>query len=283
MPRYTHVNFDSISHLAATVEHLHTTDAYRKRGEASTSDYNPDFYGGWTMDEAIATGTNGGGWREGADLMPRVNVAHETLKGGLVDAPVILNSVAGFMPDVPTYLAGVPECMYQQEQQPVSPMLIRVAVHVGRSSPIEQEQIANRGAAIMAVLDQLSNEGYSVQLDAIWRNADGPTGISVETCIKHGCDHWSPESVAFALCHASFQRRLCWRIAENVNHGTGCGLTGDGYGNGMSADFSDYDLSFGYMTPSIGRDFNDIDSAVAEVKRSTIEQLEKLDIYQVAA
>ena len=283
MTRYTHINFDSISHLAATVEHLHTTDAYRKRGEASTSDYNPDFYGGWTMEEAIATGTNGGGWREGADLMPRVNVSHETLNGGFTEAPVINNAVAGFMPDVPTYLAGVPDCMHQVDSAPVSPTRIRVAVHVGRSSSIKQHQIANRGAAIMAVLDQLSKEGYSIQLDAIWRNSDGGTGLSVETCIKHGCDHWSPESVAFALCHAAFQRRLCWRIAENVNHGIGCGLTGASYGNGVAAEFNDYDLSFGYVTPSIGRGFTDIDTAVKTVKKSTIKQLEKLDVYQLAA
>ena len=120
------------------------------------------------------------------------------------------------------------------------------------------------------MLDQLSREGYSIELTALWRNSKYSKTASVETVIKHGCDHWSPESVAFALCHAAFQRRLCWRVAESMDKSAAI-ITGQNYGNGVDADYSEFDIHFGYVTKPYH--FENIDKAVENIKTEAIKQL----------
>jgi hypothetical protein len=224
------------------------------------------------MEQSIDCGLQGGKWEHGADNMPRLHIPHETLSGEALPQMQMVNDLQGFAPNVPAYLSGLPDDMFAFEEQDTGDKLIRVAVHVGRYALCEQEQILNRGAAIMAVLNQLSLEGYSIELWAIWRNKAHGGTVSIETCIKHGTDHWTPSSVAFALCHAAFQRRLCWRAAESLT-GKGGRVTNHGYGNGKDADFSDYDISFPYVDNVIDNAITTPASAVEYIKESTIQQL----------
>jgi len=229
--------------------------------------------GGFSMNDAVTTALNGGNWQDGANKMPSLAICHDRLHGHTSDESIIENNMFGFAPNVGAYLSGAPDNMMSFETAPTGDKLLRVAVHVGRIWSSEQHQVLNRGAAIMAVLDQLSREGFNIELWAIWRNDDDGEGISVETCIKHGNDFWTPSSVAFALCHIAFQRRLCWRVAESVERGqAGYGLSG--YGTGMSADFSDFDLSFGYVTEALK--YDTLDKALTTIKTSTDQQLKAL-------
>lgn len=276
---YTTLKFDSCGELAAHVEQLQANDT-RRHGTTSTDTDYPEFYGNWSIGKALTCGLAGGAWQEGAEAMPRLHMPHETLSGQPLDAPMIESDVAGFAPNVPAHLTGAPDSMFTMVDQPASDRLLRVAVHVGRVGSATQSAILNRGAAIMAVLDQLTKEGYSVELWALWRNDDYGIGCSIETCIKHSTDHWSPESVAFALAHAAFQRRLCWRVAESIDtaehaHGDGAGvrITDGGYGAGNSADFSDYDLAYGYVTTDVDRAIRSPESAVDYIKEVTLKQL----------
>ena len=271
--KYDIVRFDSVNDLAEHVETLETDDtrpANRGRDSGYTSDM--EFYGNWTIEDAIKTGREGGKWQEGADKMPRLHVPHETLSGAALPAPYLNNDIQGFAPNVPAYLSGTPDSMFDMIEQPAGDKLLRVAVHVGRYFKCSQNNILNRGSAIMAVLDQLSLEGYSIELHAVWRNSNSGVGVSVETCIKSGVDHWSPASVAFALCHASFQRRLCWRTAEGMTE-QGGSITADGYGSGFAAEFEDFDLSFGYVGKDTNDNFNTIGKAADYIKEITICQL----------
>lgn len=281
--QYDTIKFDSIYDLARHVDHLQTNNVTRPYGDNSTDEGwgSGDFYQ-WPMDDSIKNGLNGGGWQEGADAMPRIHVPHETLSGHKLDEPTIESDVCGFAPDVGGYLANTPECMFTQVAAPTSERLLKVAVHVGRYQGCEQQTILNRGAAIMAVLDQLSREGYAIELHAIWRNADEGRGASVETIVKHSGDPWAPESVAYALCHASFQRRLCWRVAESLTNG-GAIVTGEGYGNGTDARFDDFDLSYGYVLSNNERKMTTPKKAVAYIKEQTLNQLALLDKKAVAA
>lgn len=278
---YDTLKFDSVYELAHHVNYLQANDVDRPHGNSSTETNDPDFFQ-WPMEDAIQCGLNGGGWQEGADAMPRIHVPHETLSGHKLDEPTIESDVCGFAPNVGGYLAGTPECMFTQVQAPTSERLLKVAVHVGRYQGCEQSTILNRGAAIMAVLDQLSREGYAIELHALWRNANDGRGASIETIVKHSGDPWAPESVAYALCHASFQRRLCWRTMESMRNG-GAWLAGGGYGNGKSANFDDFDLSYGYVLPHNEIKMKTPKKAVAYIKEQTLNQLALLDQKAIAA
>jgi hypothetical protein len=265
--------FDSIGELGARVNELQTNRDRRRCGNESTNIYNSSFYGDMGIGAAIEMADAGGNWQEGADAMPVINIDHKALNGGEVETPTMFNNIQGFAPNVPGFLSGTPDSMLDMHEPLAGTKLLRVAVHVGRTHKAGQAQVLNRGAAIMAVLDQLSREGYSIELWAIWRNNDWEDTASVETCIKHGTDYWTPSSVAFALAHVAFQRRLCWRVAESMTDG-GQNLTDGGYGSGDGADFSDFDLSYGYMTaPS---DYRTTTSAIDNIKASTLAQLAKL-------
>ena len=264
------IRFNSICELGEHVENLMETKNIRLFGNSSTDRYSDT--GGLDLGEAVAMAKNGGHWQEGADLMPRVHVAHERLNGQPILAPSLVNNVQGFACNVPNYLNGLPDAMMDFQDDLQGEKLIKVAVHVGRVWSADQSQIMNRGAAIMAVLDQLSREGYSIELTALWRNtgAGGKHTASVETVIKHGCDHWAPESVAFALCHAAFQRRLCWRVVESM-HDSAAKITNQNYGNGRDAKYAEFDINFGYM--SYPEDYNSIEKATDNIKAQAIEQL----------
>jgi hypothetical protein len=261
--------FDSITELAARVNDLQANDT-RRCGDESTSIYPMEFYGNMNMKRALAIATDGGNWQDGADSMPTIDLDHSALNGGEMPTPTLTSNIYGFAPNVPAYLTGQPDSMLDLDEPMAGNKLLRVAVHVGRGHNAKQSQALNRGAAIMAVLDKLSKEGYSLEVWAIWRNTNGEDTASVETCIKHGCDFWSPASVAFALGHVAFQRRLCWRVAESMTDG-GQHLTSGGYGNGASADFSDFDLSYGYMIEHYS--YSTIDRAIDTIKDATLDQL----------
>ena len=267
------LKFDSVSELAQYVDNEQRNNGARLYGDHSTQVNNLSFYGDWTINQAIDCGLNGGDWKKGADAMPKLKIEHKTLNGGALPTPFIVTDLQGFAPNVPSYLSGQPDDMFDFIEQPSGNKLLKVAVHVGRYSECKQHTILRRGAAIMSVLSQLALEGYSIELWAIWRNTCDGSTASIETCIKHGVDLWSPESVAFALCHASFQRRLCWRAAESLT-GEGGIVTNDSYGSGIKADFSDYDLSYGYVTGAVDDQMKTEFSTVEYIKNETIRQLE---------
>lgn len=272
MSRPDRIIFDSVNELGRHVLDLDARpDDFPRAGRESTRKNDPDYYG-MPMEHAIDKALAGGSWREGADAMPKIDLGNLSLSGAAMAEPLFCNQVQGFAPNVPAYLTGEPESMFNFEEVEQGDKLLKVAVHVGRANSVEQREALNRGAAIMAVLDQLTKEGYSLELWAIWRNKDSDGHASVETMIKGSQDFWSPESVAFALCNVAFQRRLCWRVGESLTDG-GQNITYNGYGNGREATFPEFDLSYGYM--STDSKFSTPASAVREIKASTLQQLEK--------
>tara|TARA_R110002153_G_scaffold274037_1_gene446795 strand:+ start:34645 stop:35481 length:837 start_codon:yes stop_codon:yes gene_type:complete len=276
MVNYDSIYFDSITALGAHCDRLQQNNRDRKYGTASTASDDSAFYGGWSFKKALECAQNGGGWQKGAEMMPRVHVPNLTLKGRAIDTPYVDSDVVGFAPNVPAYINGVPDSMLSFNEAPQGNKLLRVAVAVGRCASTKQKHVLNRGAAIMAVLDQLSRDGYSIELWALWRNSNDGKGVSIETCVKHGTDVWSPESIAMALCHVSFQRRLCWRVAESIegqNHGAS--ITRSSYGNGYATEYDDFDLSFGYVKSPDLTGLNHIDTAIEAVKTVVIEQLKE--------
>jgi hypothetical protein len=271
------LRFDSIVELADHAHRLNTGELVtgHRYGTTSTDDNTrhgqKQFYGGFTLEQAIECGLSGGNWQEGADAMPRLELPHETLSGAPLPEPTMGSDIVGFSPCVPNYLAGQPDSMLSMSDIPAGDKLIKVGVHVGRQSAVTQEHILNRGAAILSVLNQLQLEGYAVELTALWRNSDSDGSASIETIVKGATDFWSPEAVSFAICHAGFQRRLCWRVAESLQ---GAKHTGNGYGNGMKTDLSDFDISFPYITDDEARKhYRTSDKAVARVKAQALKQL----------
>ena len=273
MKGFDTVRFNSITELGEHVQMLEQNPDLPRAGNASRDTYNPENYGNMDMSTAITTALNGGNWQEGADAMPKLEVPHETLSGGAIPEQAMFSDVQGFAPIVPAYLAGLPDNMLAFDEVEVEKRL-KIGVQVGRRFDSEQHHALNKGAAIMSVLSQLALEGYSLEIWAIWRNQDGMSKASIETCIKTSDTPFSSESIAFSLAHVAFQRRLCWRVAESLTDG-GEKMTLEGYGNGKDSPMDDFDIGFGYLSNK-GK-YSTPEKAVATIKELALEQLQGLE------
>lgn len=272
------VIFESLTELA---EHVRGNRGKRRKYGDRSTDGGTGWYGGQTFEGAITMAADGGLWQEGLDTMPAVNIAHETLTAGEIVTPTIENGLHGFAPNVAGFCAGTPDTMMHFDDTDVTEKrLLRVGVQVAVASGVEKHEMLNRGAAIMAVLDQLSREGYHIELWALGRSMTDGATASMEVCLKHAHDLWSPASISYALCHVGFFRRLGFNVFEHMPDAS-ARITQYSYGDGgllKDMTFPDFDISFGYVYPGKGIEphLRSIEAATAYVKQDVIAQLNKL-------
>ena len=223
-----------------------------KEGRGHDWDLNLGYQG--AMDLAMS-----GGWAEGAAKMAKtVGLAAPFIKQAV--APELELGMTGFLPDVPSYLRGSPCAMYgYAEEDESSRPVVRVGVNCMMASAMEADCAFNRGAAILGIIDELENSGHRVELWAVLRTGGehfGARGLEAavkaqhasEVLLKAAGEQWNPASVAFAICHPAFSRRLGFRVLESDEYTVR--LTHGGYGGdyGVDRETSDFDVWFKYET-----------------------------------
>lgn len=89
-------------------------------------------------------------------------------KTGTKDRIKYVNEVQGYKPNVPLYLNGVPNCMINMKKTPVKKAK---TIHIVYDSTypwnIPSYKVANNGALLVNVINQLEASGYRVKLDII--------------------------------------------------------------------------------------------------------------------
>jgi hypothetical protein len=229
----------------------------------------------FTQKAAIDTAKKGGLWPEGARNLMAVTLNDSDFAQ---DGPLhrLNSAVTGFAPLVPAYLSGLPDSMLAINSDIVSRKIIKIGVQVGRSYNIEQQESLNRGRAILSCIDAIENQGYSVELWAIWRNiGDGNNApkSDIQVRIKASDEAYTPASAAFALCSTAFQRRLCWRVIESCPKGYRLSSKKHRYGYG-SKDMSDFDIGLRYFDD--GDQHRTPKSSLRTIEREFNKQLEAL-------
>jgi len=224
-----------------------------------------------TTDEALTTAQEGGRWAEGAKQIKPVELDLSDVVAHDMEIPRIEPTVQGFRANVPAYLAGSPVSMFKQEPTPMPNRLIKIGVQVAKQYDISQAHTFNRGNAILSVLGALSAAGFSIELWALWSAKDMGNICHVSTLIKDSTAHYSPDSIAFALCNDAFQRRLMWRVAHQSEHEEARDAVAGEFGTDRNFPVNDFDLSFPYMEPH--RHWANKDSALKHIVESTTDQL----------
>ncbi len=260
----------SIQELAEYLQHTERV----KGAKASSIETVSHNAGGFSKEEAIELAAAGGRWHEGAK---RINAIKLIQTDNRADVPRrrVRQAVQGFAPNVPAFLSGEPENMLDRARVNVPKKVLTVGVQVGRVWETEQHQVLNRGKAIMAVIEELQLQGYSVEVWAVWRNfcLDSKHAVHVDTLIKPSTAVWQPSLAAFTLANLAFQRRLCWGVAETLKEAVDFTLYG--YGGGVSADMSDFDISYGYVTHP--EQYETSTQALELIRDTTNEQLSELN------
>ncbi len=255
-----HLEFTS---LVAIAKYHADVERLPGAGEFSIREQDTDICP-MNYDDAIALAADGGYWADGADRMVQGVADAAALRENYAQ-PMIHNDVAGFSPDVPAYLAGIPDCMLAYEPGDMTTAATpTVTIGVGTCSyNVNTQSIENRGIAILSLIDALESIGYRVQLDYVGDNIAGEEGTlkRIRVILKKAGDHWNPGSVAFALCHPAMLRRLIVGLIERDP--ASVERTQCGYGKGDDGYINDYSLAFPFMTSNSG--FRTLPDALATV------------------
>lgn len=259
-------NFDSITEYGEFVAQARP----QKGAELSSQDVHGfEWYGGQSFADSVAMARAGGNWTEGAANMQPISLADMDIELHALPRPALGHDLAGFMPDVPAYLNNDPDCMFTIINEPSDNRLIRIGVQIARASTMKQTSIYNQGTAILSVIDELTTRGYSVELTAFYAMVSGNHQLRVDVQIKRADDRWSPESVAFALCHVGFSRHLGFRVNEQSEKCQSITHDSYGYGKDDRIDVSMFDISFGYLIK------NGLYTTQASALKSVIYQVNK--------
>lgn len=206
--------------VTALAQHLIKSDRIDGSGDSAQSrsaSADWDLSMGW--DKALTLASQGGQWDDGAAALQTARVEIDRMR---TNAPALerVRSVAGYMPDVPSYLAGLPQAMWTDAEPEEAPRsrakVLRVGVAASYSAGATSEHVMNRGAAIMSCVDALESEGFRVEVCAVIIAADDYNDQSYrwDVVIKQSDQDWTPGAVAFALAHPAFNRRLAFGLKE---------------------------------------------------------------------
>lgn len=128
--------------------------------------------------------------------------------------------VTGNSFDVAAYLSGEPEC-WLVEEPVIKPCgrVIRLAVEIGGNQSIAAESMANRGQAIIALINSLELAGNSVELTIVraYKN-DRDENYKFLIPIKHAGQSIDMKRIQFMIGNPAFYRRCLFGLAE-IAHG----------------------------------------------------------------
>lgn len=171
-----------------------------------------------TLSEAIDLCQNG--WAEGRqrikEALSRLESDELANLGTQIEFSI---DVAGDEPDIGRYLAGEPEDMIEFFLQPnTRGRNVKLVVNASQHAFVSADAITRRGVAIAAVLEAMSTAGFGIALEVVERcESSGYSKTAVEyriPIIKAG-EYFNIDSLAFALTHPSFLRRLLFTLNES--------------------------------------------------------------------
>lgn len=144
------------------------------------------------------------------------------------------NSVAGYQPIVPLYLAGVPTSMVSSKMVPVKQKVINITKLFNYHGGISSDTIVNESIKVMQLVKKLEAQGYRVNVNVALGSEAGGRRLVMSVRVKNANERLQVSKLAFPLVHPSMLRRLMLRYIE-VNPNTTRSFVG-GYGRPMQKD-----------------------------------------------
>ena len=147
--------------------------------------------------------------------------------------------VAGERPSVPLAVAGDPRCMFRRRREaPRSRPVVRIVVNVGAMWWVPADDLARRGAAILAYADSLEASGWTTANDTVWYAVEsgGHASLTWRVEVKPAGERFDVDRLSFALVCPDFMRRVGFAVLEGCpdlrsmsgNYGVPTDLAADG-------------------------------------------------------
>lgn len=124
------------------------------------------------------------------------------------------NYYVGYAPDVKAYLEGNPLSMLNKE----NPKRKHVDIYYNAAilGSVSTEQIFNRGAVTLSLVEILENMGFSVGLYVFTMSSCNGQVHYAKFNLKNPNERLNVQKLYFPLCHPSFLRRLVFRLREGT-------------------------------------------------------------------
>ena len=154
------------------------------------------------------------GWKEGREQMSdELDMANNATS--FERLPTFEYDVAGYMPNIPLYVAGCPSHM-------MSPLgndnsmgrVVDMMVNISASCGHDPQSLMRKGASILSLIDKLEDSGLSCNVTACMYSTAGGGHFLIEFPIKKAGQPLDIDRCAYALVHPSTMRKLCFVAIE---------------------------------------------------------------------
>ena len=213
----------------------------------------------WTASLREAMSLAEAGWPDGfKELSVRADgIVHRLAGNGDLLA---IQAEAGDEVDVGLFLAEDPESMIEYQLTARRRPVVKFIVSGTFSSGVSPETIYNRGAAIVAAIDQIEATGIRCEVDLSFDMSGDRRTYRTRVALKHADDAVDRDKLAFAICHPSTLRRLYFRLAERFGKEDWERRGGDSYGHPTDPEGEEGAI----VIPALrhGSEFDSMDAAV---------------------
>lgn len=190
-------------------------DTTPRKWRQSSSEHKPadrawDLEAGWEGAMQLART----GWAEGAAAIQEAAMA-ATGRPVTDREPHWGFDVAGDLPDVGRFMAGVPDNMRRRRKTVGRAPIVTIALGVGTSGSTSGLAMANYGAALAALIDRLEAGGRRVELYAISAVTQGKR-IAISVRLKGAEEPLDLAALAFGVGHPAMLRRIIFAARERA-------------------------------------------------------------------
>lgn len=181
-----------------------------KQSEGRKDGYNDSFYECENIDEALNKMEKG--WDFAIDKLNKgMNNINYTTKN------TFKHDVVGFTPCVPRYLNGIPTNMVRQVKEQTKEKVIILNRPINVNGGVSVDEIIRYATTFMTIVNKLESEGYKVGINILTMTFDGSNPvISTKLCVKKPSERLNIAKISFACCNPDYQRRIQFKLRENV-------------------------------------------------------------------
>lgn len=200
--------FQTFDSLYECVDYIEKTDRQGKWVEDNSSgkDKSKSFCP-LSLEQAIDHAKNG--WEQGRKKIASV----QGLKHVQIFEPEIENNIQGFMPNVPSFLSGEPECMFKVCEQVQDMPIIDVYVDCSLSSNVSFKDAENYGIAIASLLEEIQKT-HSVNMYVTSQAYKGIYAYHLTVKIKSSSQYIDKDVILFCIGNPAYERKICFRLIE---------------------------------------------------------------------
>lgn len=154
-----------------------------------------------------------GGWHDGAK---RVQVAMVQSASASSDRPRCYNSVVGFAPNVPNYLAGYPLNMINKKRVRVPARVVDIVYNCAVDYGVESNKIETAAAKLFNVAVSLERSGVRANLWVMVASEAGRERFVMAVKIKSANQPFNLVKMIYPVVHPSFLRRHGLAVMERA-------------------------------------------------------------------